>query len=445
MGRTFKWKCRRLRADVKSLSETCKLPASPLGIAALAARRRQTSRAKGLPHASRQALVTKPTIATAMDMEMDIDSPTVTDSDVLAALGCADNADPAAKVAALDAAGSALRVSAPLPDASALLDGLRVSLRSAQQDVAATAFAIIVTYASRLQIETDAVASEPGLQAHALRLARFFTLHALSLALERLGDSRVKTRTASGEAAQALAKLVVALPHNAPGPARSRTQTQDSPLDVFTTTYIDAGLRAKQPRVREASISLLPTIKHDYPAFPIRPLTSTLATALADADAKVRDATKACIVLIFTRATPMARAELHREMEKQGIRKPLVESLMGEISGAGPGANERASSKAAAGMGANDLAAESSGFKPSIMPPVDTHTFISSAGELERLVLVMEPHFQGVETEKNWGPRQADVAKLRSLFNHELPLDVKNALPAMARTLQDGIVKTVCM
>lgn len=404
---------------------------------------------------------------TRMEMEMEVDPPVVTDTDVVSALTNAEGADPGSKVAALEGAFRALQVSAPLPDAQIVMSKLSGHARSAHQDVASLALSMLGLYAERMKIETAAVAHDAALQAHALRLARTFAHASLPLALERLGDARSKTKTSAGEAVHAILILVATLPLT---PSSSSSSSSfggggkpDTPLDVAVAAYVELGLHAKQPRVREGSLTLLARIKQDCRPLPLRPFTSSIVATLADADVKVREAARTAVVSLFTRASPLARTELHRELERQGIRRQLVELLLTDIS-AGAAANAtHATAAAYTGHapgtadafhhdGTPELAAQTPAqpseqdpdeYKASIAAPVESPTFVSSPGELERMFMVMEPHFQGIETEKNWQLRQADVLRLRGLLNHPLPPNVRDALPLHLKVLQDGITKTV--
>lgn len=71
------------------------------------------------------------------------------------------------------------------------------------------------------------------------------------------------------------------------------------------------------------------------------------------------------------------------------------------------------------------------------MDPLYVHT----QRELDDIFREMVPHFEGKETEQNWGARDKDVLKLRRLTKGNAPSEFHTAFAAGIKSLLDGVLK----
>ena len=82
----------------------------------------------------------------------------------------------------------------------------------------------------------------------------------------------------------------------------------------------------------------------------MKPLLSPLVELLQDADARVRERCRESIVAIFRSASAAAKADLHRELDAQGVRKQLADKIVADVhASAAPEEPESADKPAADG------------------------------------------------------------------------------------------------
>jgi CLIP-associating protein 1/2 len=120
------------------------------------------------------------------------------------------------------------------------------------------------------------------------------------------------------------------------------------------------------------SILTLVNLRRANPHFPLRPFLSNLVDTLEDSDGGVRDCARASVIEMFTAPTVTdgARADLKKEMTKKGVRKGIVDSVLGQLFSSNAQITE---------MPHEELPpSSSSGFMPSRRPTIST--LVSSAG-----------------------------------------------------------------
>lgn len=88
-------------------------------------------------------------------------------------------------------------------------------------------------------------------------------------------------------------------------------------------------------KMTHQSILVFLQIRRSTPAFPLRPFLPPLVTTLQDSDGTVRDCARKSVIAIFSSpgVAEAAKADLKREMEKQGVRKAVVEEILGGVIG----------------------------------------------------------------------------------------------------------------
>lgn len=72
----------------------------------------------------------------------------------------------------------------------------------------------------------------------------------------------------------------------------------------------------------------LSSIRKQSAGLHIKALLTSLVQTLQDADPSVREQSKETIISIFQLASAPARADLHQEMIRSSVKKPLVETIM---------------------------------------------------------------------------------------------------------------------
>ena len=72
----------------------------------------------------------------------------------------------------------------------------------------------------------------------------------------------------------------------------------------------------------------LSSIRKQSAGLHIKALLPSLVQTLQDADPAVREQSKQTIISIFQLASASARADLHQEMIRSGVKKTLVETMM---------------------------------------------------------------------------------------------------------------------
>lgn len=186
--------------------------------------------------------------------------------------------------------------------------------------------------------------------------------------LEKTGDQKERVRDAARKALVALGRAAQAVSTSSHGSSLStKGKEMETPLAIFERIFRDNGLGAKFARVKEqvsASLSLciyggglsrcglttlltrmwtgyvqstlaLQALRQAAEKFPVRPFLPALVDSLSDADASVREASRTTIVALFLSASPAAKSDLKKELEKRGTRKQIADVILKEVLGGG--------------------------------------------------------------------------------------------------------------
>lgn len=346
-----------------------------------------------------------------------------------------------------------------------IVNGLRAQLKVANPLVTAKVLSVLPIVTDRLTIRQDG---------HCLHRVRYVMQTLLPPLLACLGDTRDRSREASKAIIVQIAKAASAVTPLAATAANhsSIKSSHETPFALFERIVIESGLTSKVPRVKEQITLLLPVLRQSIEKFPLRPFLPSLVDHLSDADANVREASRATVISLFSNASPTAKSELKKEMEKKGTRKQTVDAIIEQVFSAsitpadpvdepehairkpptttssnrfstlnaalaaeevGSGPSSRSASRSASRMGGAGDAKEND------IRPV----YIASSHELERAFATMVPHFEGKETEHNWQNREQDVVKIRGMLKTSTYQAHPSAFASGIRLLSEGILKAV--
>lgn len=305
------------------------------------------------------------------------------------------------------------------------------------------------------------------------------------LAFARLGDAREKTRVLAGIAIAELARTI-------PATSSSEASASELNLTAVVRPLIEGpyGLVSKNSRAKESSLKVLASLRavdvessgatsnaEGKPLVPLRPFIAPVVSLLSDADERVRSSALATAKLVFGAPSvpAQARADLKRELLKQGTSKKTSDQLLDAVfsssstTGAAAGSEKargtpqpgtpRASSpiKRSAGsrvkttidvdaLPANAFPPESSSAAgtaaPSAAPAPSAH--VATERELTDELESYIPIFDGKETEHNWQARERAISRLRALTGGEdATHKFRMAFVQELKGLQPGIIKTV--
>ncbi|KZT72610.1 hypothetical protein DAEQUDRAFT_722772 [Daedalea quercina L-15889] len=399
---------------------------------------------------------------------------------------CSKATDVDAKVDALAKLQVEFESGAEIPDPDATITVFKTCLRTANQHLStATLSALppllpLLVTRHGLARSTSTAPNSPAastsstspslLDAHSLRhvLTAFLPSGGV---IDRLGDSREKTREKAREALVVLGGFAFRCGGTSTLMRRSREgKGPETPLQLFEKHLRELGLASKVWRVREQAILTLVHLRRAHHLFPIRPYLPALVEALEDTDGTVRECARQSVVELFTGpgVTDAARADLKREMTKKGVRKAIVDGVLLRLLAGGSGGastpgttsdagsengdaahkeyvppsialmNRRPTQSAIAGlprtMSQSSVASMPRPASRSAMaspPPADSPTtpsggsdvrpvYIASVHDLENEFASMLGHFEGKETEHNWAPREQSVQRVRGMLKGEV-------------------------
>ncbi|TDL29310.1 hypothetical protein BD410DRAFT_758063 [Rickenella mellea] len=374
-----------------------------------------------------------------------------------------------------------------LPDIDELISVLKSSLRTSNQHLAtATVSALPSFFPLAIGGSHDAPAASLNIPTLRHVLTAFLPSGGL---VDRLGDNRERVRDKARESLVVLGGLAFRSGGTSPHASlksKEAAKGQESPLMLWERFVREAGLQSKVWRVREQSILTLVHVRRVNRSFPIRPYLPHLVEALEDTDGTVRDCARQSVVELFTGpgVTDAARADLKKEMTRKGVRKTIVDSVVGKLL---PGSGEQVgglqnepseseSSKkeyippsmalqnrrptASLGSGISRTFSQSTSTsqisqsentsRPASrmgneIPPTPTaesvevpSVFIASSKDLENEFSQMLKYFEGKETEHNWLNREKSVIKIRGMLKGDVHVRYADAFLA---GLKNGVLE----
>ncbi|PWN25778.1 hypothetical protein BDZ90DRAFT_281172 [Jaminaea rosea] len=314
-------------------------------------------------------------------------------------------------------------------DVAVFIQPLKTCLKSSNLHLFSPALALVPLVARLLDTSHDGS-----------RHVQTAIIHLTPASLERAGDARERIRDSALKGLVELGK--VALVVTPPGLASSRTSSSDTPLGTFESLITENGLGAKSPKIREQSCRLLASLRSYSTKFPIKPFLPTLVDLLGDADSACREASRATLVALFLSASAAAKADLKREMEAKGVRKPLAEGILRDVIGGQADASPLSHPEQPTTSSKTAVPASTS-TAASIPAATASPVYLASRGDLERTVASILPFFDGKETEHNWAKRESSIAKLRGILKSQPSQALAEAFGHETRILAEGILKAI--
>ncbi|KAN0062589.1 suppressor of tub2 mutation [Thecaphora frezii] len=385
------------------------------------------------------------------------------------------------KVAAVHALHEHLQQAGYVVEADLVTAALKTALRGSNQALSNSALSFLSLYVSLLYpVAPNTEHHEP--QATINHNVRLLVSSITSSVLEKLGDQKERIREAARNVLVELGRAAYGV-SGAQLASNGKGKEVESALGIFERLLREGGLAAKFARIREQAVLVLGPIRRLCEKYPVRPLLPTMVDLLADADPAVREASRTTLVSLFLNASPAAKAELKKELEKKGVRKQTMDAILKEVLvGGGPSAASASASAAVAapptpagympvprsagagaasqnpsslrtsrGPGASALSAESSTahavlWRKGHLPGSDDikPVYIASRSDLERTFQSFLPFFEGKETEKNWSQREQSIVKIRGMLKADIHRQFGEAnFVAGVRLMQEGVLKAL--
>ncbi|KAI0751370.1 clasp N terminal-domain-containing protein [Daedaleopsis nitida] len=399
-----------------------------------------------------------------------------------------------AKVDAITKLQAELEAGCEIPDPDALIQALKTCLRTPNQHLTTATLAALPSAIPLLvtrppaQIPLPSSSTSPAastssvtaspVDAHALRQVLTQLMPAGGGVLDRLGDSRERSREKARETLVVVGGFAFRAAGSGSGSQMGRSKDgkggPETPMQLFERFLREGGLMSKVWRVREQAILTLVHIRRAHHLFPIRPYLSHLVDALEDTDGNVRECARTSVVELFTGpgVTDMARADLKKEMTKKGVRKTIVDGVLSKVLAAG-GRSSTPASMSENGSENGDTAggapkeyvppsiallnrrpgptlSQSSGMvsrtashgnvreiprpasRAAAMSPTGEGpstpgggadvkaVYIASSRDLENEFASMLRPFEGKETEHNWADREQAIQRVRGMLKGEV-------------------------
>ncbi|KAG9663366.1 hypothetical protein KCU76_g18907, partial [Aureobasidium melanogenum] len=163
-------------------------------------------------------------------------------------------------------------------------------------------------------------------------------------------------------------------------------------------------------------------------ALPFKSFVPLMVVNLEDHDGAVRDSAKSALVDLFRNAPDRAKADLKRQLNLHGVRTGIASQILTQIDSdkaSAPAIDMSQSTRSLPAIDphlAESINSEAARPPPPEEVPMDP-IFVHSQRELEDTFSDMLPHFEGRESEENWGNRDKSVTKMRRLLKGNAPTD----------------------
>lgn len=219
----------------------------------------------------------------------------------------------------------------------------------------------------------------------------------------------------------------------------------------------DTGLTHTSALVKSECLHMLSDrVQLQETKFAFRPFTPRVTALLNDDDDSVSNESQDLLISFFKNAHSRAKQDLHRELSKQGVPRPVSAKILKAINFEPSNGNSVPSAKqnpsttqdesANTNSNINDnpltlnFLTEQQGYnmEDSVQP-----VYYSSENEFREEIEDMLPIFEGKETEHNWHQREKNLIRLRGALRGNLPEEFREDASWMLKTLSDGIVKAV--
>ncbi|KAE8269225.1 hypothetical protein A4X09_0g3129 [Tilletia walkeri] len=355
-------------------------------------------------------------------------------------------ADADKRLAAIQLLEATLDGATEIPDSDAVVQILKVSIKNSHQAVSTAALSYLPSlFASLAAPATTHGRVLPSTVTH----VRAAVNHLMPILIEKLGDQKERVREISRRALTQLGSsaFIVSPP---PDPNARKGKELETPLMIFERLMRDNAMGAKAPRIKEQATLILPALKlATEDRFPVRLLLPSLVTLLSDADPSVREGSRAALVALFINAAPGAKAGLKKELERQDVRKALMDGIVKEVLAGVSAAPAPVSARvvsaqmahapataAQAGSGSGltgAVGAEDEDF----VPPV----YVASRADLAGTFSAMLPFFEGRESEFNWLSREQSILKIRGMLKTGAHVTYRATFVEGVKSVNEAILK----
>ncbi|KAF8312831.1 ARM repeat-containing protein [Clavulina sp. PMI_390] len=359
-------------------------------------------------------------------------------------------------------------------DVEALIATLKTCLRSSNTHLVTATISAIRAFVPKIDGKDsvnprDSLASSVSSSSlrpnHDLRQAFLAFLPSGGI-IDRLGEQRDTLRTLAREALIVIGSIAVR--HNLPlGASTARKPDRGESLyGLFEKHIKEVGFGSKVWRVREQTLRVLVELRRSTNTLPLRAYTTLLVDSLEDADPNVRECARDSVLSLFSSpgVTDLARTDLKEQIAKRGVRKAIADQVMSGLmtsassaaSSASFGGDEtdrpappRAPSRLLSRSTVPRPASRAAGSRPdspAVESPISSSSadvpivYIASARDLEHEFAKMLPHFEGKETEHNWGPREAAIIRIRGMLKGSNPAHARY-LDTFVQGLKSGIME----
>lgn len=283
-----------------------------------------------------------------------------------------------------------------------------------------------------------------------------------STAFSTLGHllKRLKIQDASGHAIRQLAPRLFPAIQDRMGDLREpvRTAAAQALTDLFPfcagdveQIVLDEAIGGSNGRAKETGMKWVVKM-HNEEAMPFKGYVSSIVARLEDADGTVREAAKAVLIELFSKAPDRAKTDLKKQLKAHSVRHSIATQILAALD---PPARPQTAHDSEPDLTtstrslpavdhishfADTLNSEAAQPPPVEAIPMDP-IYVHTQRELEDTFRDMLPHFEGKETEQNWMPRDKAVLKIRRLLKGNAANEFHAAFMAGIKSCVEGMLK----
>ncbi|ORX34125.1 clasp N terminal-domain-containing protein [Kockovaella imperatae] len=290
-------------------------------------------------------------------------------------------------------------------------------------------------------ISTDTSSSQVNLR---VALNQF-----LPPSLERLNDPKERVHAPAGVCVGLLGKKCyqaepAGTASTAPIPLKGK---EKETLVGFWERHVKdiMAVKGKAWRGKVEGMKVILELREDKDSgLPLKPWLGTLVDLLEDSDSHVRDQARETLVGILAPAStpPAAKSEVKKLLSAKGTRKTIADGILARIF-ATPGV----AASSAPDLAGDDASSAGGGGRSRAPTPLGDEVavvHIASAKDMDQEWSKMAVHFQGKETEHNWGPREKAIIRIRGMLRGHAYQNYPEAfLLGLKTSMIDGVSRTL--
>ncbi|TXT04549.1 uncharacterized protein COLE_07368 [Cutaneotrichosporon oleaginosum] len=218
-----------------------------------------------------------------------------------------------------------------------------------------------------------------------------------------------------------------------------RAKEKDGVVSQWEAAVKDA-LSGRAPRAKIEILKLLLTMRSDPNIkLPLKPWLASLVNLLEDSDGVVRDQAREAVVALLSPPTtpPAARTEFKKLLLARNVRKSIADAILTRILGGASVPSTPMPQQASAETSDTTRAPTPASEDVEVV-------YVAGARDLELEFKAMIPHFEGKETEHNWGPRERSLLRIRGMLRGKVFAKQPEAfLAGLKGGIVDGISRTL--